>query len=455
MIVVDILFSCAKGISMEKVKNLLVFTMLILMTLISLDAAQKKIAQKEWGKSGLSLTTSKQEPSRKYELKAAGVLPIKYDPDRNKITAILGRQSIINGINAGKYDYFAGLAEKKDNGDSVAVAAREWVEESLLGALHYGEEQARQLIRKHVKGYIIIGTHWKNDKNTYGVMYLVDISQESIFSELFDKFEPNYHNFLQEKENGTKGLSAFLEKDRLVEVKLNDLLNSVHPNAKKKLTPIRCSGEGVPSDETIELRDIVALLLRGITKQNELIFVHNNFPLGVFVFGSRETAKNRFELFDIPPVEKTMLNQFVQNNLLLQNEIGTSAQQPNIAALVREAMEHRAKKKDTEKISQRIIDQTPLQDVPVTVPRVQPDQGISAKRAAAVREEDQRQTRKQTQEIAEQLPQEFIIPEQNSKTEQRNAGALNYVTRTISSAFTTLTNLIDSILNWIGSAYHL
>src|SRR5579872_4861502 len=82
--------------------------------------------------SFLSISSSSWSAEHKYTLTAAGVLPIMYDEDSSKITAIVGRQTIIDKKIVGKYEYFAGAAEDKDQGDSVSVAAREFCEEARL-----------------------------------------------------------------------------------------------------------------------------------------------------------------------------------------------------------------------------------------------------------------------------------------------------------------------------------
>lgn len=404
-------------------------------------------AQREWGNTGNATGELADIPVRSYKLVAAGVLPIIYDKKYNQIKAILGRQTGLDSVYEGKYGYFTGSVQEKDRGDSVVAAAREWCRESRLGEiLEWGETDARQFIQKHTKGYIILAAHLKNEQNTYRVMYLVDIGQTDIHEKLFKKFEPSYQKTLFDKKNGEMGWDPFLRKDKLIEVKWNDLLELVGPQNPNPLMPIKYSGE--LDDKKIELQDTFVFLLQGIIdRRNRLqnADLKAQFPLGIFIFARQQLAEKKIEIVDLTLEEKDALNYEVMYQL--EDEEAIEQEQKAVVGQASK-VENLDLSKDVEKAMQnrrKIEEQKKKNEEEQAIVEQEKTKPFSSEQlstlAAAVKV---RQTEKGI--VEQQSPEEPIVT-------QKNDGMFSSIGESIWASITNLTRFVSDFFNWLGRGF--
>ena len=265
----------------------------------------------------LSISSNSWSAEHTYTLTAAGVLPIMYDQDSSKITAIVGRQTKVDKVNVGKYDYFAGKTDDTDHGDSVKTAAREFHEEARLElTLGWTEKDTQDFIKKNIKGCIILASYYPaKQKHTYGVTYLVDIDEQNQKT-LFEKFTPSYEQSFKDYEKIPQGkrdkriLNALTEKDKLVLVSLSDLLKKAKDTAYS-ISTIADSDAALNDPEGIQLRPILAVLLNGINDDNK---VNNVLPLGVFIFATQLIDKT-FQDMSLKRTDTEELWKNVQDHL--------------------------------------------------------------------------------------------------------------------------------------------
>lgn len=411
-------------------------------------------ARGDWSKTGNAVELS---TVRTYKLVAAGVLPIIYEERYNQIKVILARQTSLDSVNGGKYDYFAGAVNEEDGGDCLVVAARKWYEGSRLGEiLEWSETDAKHFICKNVKGYVVLATNSINKENSYRIMYLVDIGQTDIYQNLFEKFEPSYRQVLQYKENGEDGWDTFLQKDKLVEVNWSNVLRFVQSPNTNQLIPIKWSGE--TNDKKVELSDAFTDLLQGIDARNWLqrIQLKSQFPLGVFIFSLQKLEEKETKEAGITLQEKIDLNEEIMNQL--KNEEIVEEEQPagveqasgtkglDLSTVGTPENPHELKREEGTKTALPVSEEEEKQ------------KGLSKdkmeKIAAAVQvRQNEKTPDQQPPVVPKEEPKEEQKKQEVPSPVQKNPGMLSSIGASVWSGITKLAHFFSDVFNWLGFGF--
>ncbi|HSC25050.1 MAG TPA: hypothetical protein VLB80_02435 [Candidatus Babeliales bacterium] len=276
-----------------------------------------------------------------YKLFAAGVLPVVCDPVTKKITSvILGNMIKISNKDNNKYckvsvdsvvsleqfDYFGGFADKGED-NSLIVAAREWHEESLLEkTLGWSLKSTQQFIKDNIVSTVILATK-KEDKYTYGVMYIVNIGKNhkdnliKYFNVIYNQELNNYikqHNLyvdlhLQDDVNNKikRPSQCTLEKNMIAEIDINAFISKINEQKNKtgnSELSILCNSKNKYnySDQNVKIRDIVVQLTYSDAKK--INFSVDNL---IHIFGSEKMGVG-FNDWELPSNDRNFLCDIVQ-----------------------------------------------------------------------------------------------------------------------------------------------